>query len=299
VKKNTLLVIVGPTGTGKTELSIEIAQMLGTEIISCDSRQVYRELHIGTARPSEQQLTTVKHHFVATHSVFDYFNASMFESGVLELLASLFKKYKIVIMVGGSGLYVDAVCKGIDDLPTIDEEIRNNLLQRKKAEGIESLRQELLRIDPEYCRTADIHNPKRILKALEVYYMTGKSYSVFLTSPHKERNFNIVKIGLSRERKELYDMIDQRVDKMIANGLVDEAKSVYHARHLNALNTVGYREFFDYFGGNISLEKAIDLIKRNSRRYAKRQLSWFARDKEIVWFHPLDRTSIFNHIRSL
>jgi tRNA dimethylallyltransferase len=298
LKENTLIVLLGPTGVGKTDLGIEIAQKLKTEIISCDSRQIYRELKIGTARPTEQQLSTVKHYCIATHSIFDYYNASMFEFEVLDLLPVLFKTHKTVLMVGGSGLYVDAVCNGIDDLPTIDPEIRNALLKRFHDEGVESLRLELSKIDPDYYKSADIKNPKRVLKALEVYLMTGKPYSSFLTYSKKERDFNILKIGLTRNREELYQVIDQRVDKMMLEGLEEEAKSVYHAEHLNALNTVGYKELFDYFDNTITKEKAIELIKRNSRRYAKRQLSWFARDKEIKWFYPEEKDLIFELILS-
>ena len=284
MKPRTLIVIVGPTAIGKTSIAIEIAKKLNTEIISCDSRQIYREMRIGTARPSEEQLATVIHHFIATQSIFDYYNASMFEFSVLDLLENLFKKYPVVVMVGGSGLYVDAVCRGIDDLPTIDPEVREKVLDRYETEGIESLRQELFRIDPDYCRSADIQNPKRIFKALEVFYMTGKPYSAFLTNTHKERNFNIIKIGLTRDRKELYENIDKRVDLMMDEGLEEEARNLFHARNTNALNTVGYKELFDYIDGTTSYETAIELIKRNTRRYAKRQLSWFSRDKEINWF---------------
>ncbi len=294
---NNLLVIVGPTAIGKTCLAIEVAKNIGTEIISCDSRQVYKELNIGVARPSEDQLKLVKHHFIASQSVFDYYNASMFEFAALDLLKELFQKYKTVIMVGGSGLYVDAVCKGIDDLPTIEPEIRENILKRYRNEGIESLRQELIKIDPVYCRAADIRNPKRIFKALEVFYMTGKPYSDFLTKTNKKRDFNIIKIGLNCDRRELYKIIDRRVDEMMKNGLLEEVRGLQNARHLNALNTVGYKEIFDYLDGNIPLEKAVELIKRNTRRYAKRQITWFAKDKEIKWFEPGQTHEIWEHLK--
>lgn len=295
--KHTLLIIVGPTATGKTTMAIDIAKLLETEIISCDSRQIYKEMRIGTARPSDDQMAQIKHHFIASVSIIDYYNASMFEFAVLDLLGELFKRHEIVVMTGGSGLYADAVCKGIDDLPTIEPEIRTNLLNRLSLEGIMSLRQELLKIDPEYCRTADIRNPKRILKALEVFYMTGQPYSRFLTKKKKTRDFNIIKIGLNRDRKELYNIIDRRVDLMIQNGLIEEARTLYHSRSLNALNTVGYKELFDHFDGKHSLEEAVELIKRNTRKFAKRQLSWFARDKEIVWFHPDQKQEIMNFIK--
>jgi tRNA dimethylallyltransferase len=296
VKENTLIVITGPTAIGKTSFAIEIAQHLGTEIISCDSRQIYSEIRIGTARPSDEQLAQIKHHFIACKTVYDYYNASMFEIEVLELLNQLFRTNKTVVMVGGSGLYVDAVCKGIDDLPTIEPEIRENILKRYNENGIETIRQELLKIDPEYCRNADIRNPKRIFKALEVFYMTGKPYSTFLTKPQKERGFNIVKIGLNRDRKELYNIIDKRVDMMMKDGLLEEVEGLTNSRHLNALNTVGYKELFDYIDGSIELQEAINLIKQNTRRYAKRQITWFNRDKDIKWFHPEDKKGIFDFV---
>jgi len=272
---------------------------LVTEIISSDSRQIYKEIRIGTSRPSEKQLSLVKHHFIASHSIYDYYNASMFEFEVIDLLHGLFKKHKNVVMTGGSGLYIEAVCNGIDDLPVVEPEIRTKLLNRLKTEGINKLQQELLQIDPFYFKTADIENPKRILKALEVFYMTGKPYSQFLTKPKKDRNFRIIKIGLSINRQDLYKGIDNRVDMMIKNGLEGEARSVSHARHLNALNTVGYKEFFEYFDGKISYEKAVELIKRNSRHYAKRQITWFSGDKDITWFHPAKRELIWEYLNKI
>lgn len=299
MKENTLLVIAGPTAVGKTTVAIDIAKHLKTEIISCDSRQIYREMIIGTARPSAEQLAQIKHHFISCQSVQDYYNASLYEIAVLELLQTLFKTNKTVVMVGGSGLYIETVCNGIDDLPAIEPEIRENVLKRYKESGIESLRQELFKIDPEYCRSADIQNPKRIFKALEVYYMTGKPYSAFLTKPQKERDFNIVKIGLNRDRKELYNIINNRVDMMMKDGLLKEVRSLINARHLNALNTVGYKELFDYLDGKIEIEEATGLIKRNTRRYAKRQITWFNRDKEIKWFHPEDKKGFFDFIQQI
>jgi len=293
-----LIVIIGPTGIGKTDLSIEIAQKLNTEIISCDSRQIYKELKVGTAVPSDVQLNKVKHHFIGNKSIHDYYNASMFEVEVLELLEKLFLKFDNVIMTGGSGLYIDAVCNGIDDLPTIEQELRTDLMQRLNTEGIESLRMQLKMLDPEYYKQADIRNPKRILKALEVTLQTGKPYSTFLTKSKRTRDFKITKIGLQRDRDELYDRINLRVDQMINDGLIDEAKMFYKDKHLNSLNTVGYKELFDYFDGNISLEKAVELIKRNSRHYAKRQISWFGRDKKINWFHPNHTNEIIEFISS-
>jgi tRNA dimethylallyltransferase len=294
----TLIVIIGPTGIGKTDLSIEVAQNFNTEIISCDSRQIYRELKIGTAVPTDEQLQKVKHHFIGNKSIYDYYNASMFEVEVLELLDNLFTNHHFVIMTGGSGLYIDAVCNGIDELPTIDQELRDELISRLKEEGIESMRMQLKILDPEYYRQADIKNPKRILKALEVTLQTGKPYSTFLTYSKRARDFRIIKIGLRRDRDELYDRINQRVDQMIENGLVDEAREFHKDKNLNSLNTVGYKELFDYFDGNSTLDKAIDLIKRNSRHYAKRQISWFGRDKEIHWFDPESVHGIIKFIKS-
>ena len=296
MSQKNLIVIVGPTAIGKTGLAIDIAQKLQTEIISCDSRQIYKEMLIGTARPSEEQLSKIKHHFIASQSIHDYYNASIFEMSVMELLETLFQNHSYVVMTGGSGLYVDAVCNGIDDLPTIDPGIREEVHNRFKTEGIESLRRELFKIDPEYCHTADLQNPKRIFKALEVFYMTGKPYSTLLSKTKKERPFRIIKIALNRDRQELYNTIDLRVDQMLENGLLEEARILYPFKQLNALNTVGYKEFFDYFDHAYSLEEAISLVKRNSRRYAKRQISWFQRDKDTEWFHPDELSEIESYI---
>jgi len=293
-----LLVIGGPTAVGKTEIAIRLAKKIGTEIISADSRQIYKELNIGTAKPNIEELSTVKHHFISTHSIHNYYNASMFEIEVLELLNTLFKQYDKVIMVGGSGLYIDAVCKGIDDLPTIDPEIRKNLTERYKNEGIESLRMEIKRIDPQYYEKVDLANHKRILKALEVYYMTGRPFSTFLTSQIKHRNFRIIKVALNRKRDLLHSIINQRVDKMINQGLIEEAKELYPFKYLNALNTVGYKELFAYFDNKMSLEEAIEKIKRNTRQYARRQISWFNRFNEYKWFDP-DDSDIIEQISAL
>jgi tRNA dimethylallyltransferase len=291
-----LIVIIGPTAIGKTDLCIDLAESLGTEIISADSRQIYKELNIGTAKPGEDELNRVKHHFIGTKSIFDYYTAGMFELDVLKLLEDLFSKHEQVIMTGGSGLYINAVCEGIDALPKVDPEIRNKLIEQYEQEGIQSLRQDLKRLDPEYYEMADLKNPKRLLKALEITVMTGKPYSSFLTRPNKKRPFTILKIGLNRDRQELYDIINKRVDQMINNGLVEEARELHKNKELNALNTVGYKELFDCFDGNINYERAIELIKRNTRRYAKRQITWFSRDKEIKWFHPNDQEKIKQYI---
>jgi len=293
-----LIVIIGPTGIGKTDLSIEIAKYFDTEIISSDSRQIYKELKIGTAVPSDEQLSTVKHHFIGNKSIYDYYNASMFEFEVINLLNKFFKERNEVIMTGGSGLYINAVCDGIDDLPTIDTQLREDLREKFNAEGIESLRKQLQLLDPEYYKVVDLRNPKRLLKAIEVSIMTGKPYSSFLSKSKKKRDFSIIKIGLMRDRNELYDRINQRVDIMIQDGLIDEAKMYFNDRELNSLNTVGYKELFQHFEGSISLEKAIELIKRNSRHYAKRQISWFKRDSEINWFHPDENEQIVEFINN-
>ncbi len=287
-----LIVLLGPTGVGKTDLSIEIAKYFDTVIISSDSRQVYSEMHIGTAVPEPHQLAAVKHYCIGTKSIFDYYNASMYEFEVIDLLTKLFKIKRNVLLVGGSGMYINAVCDGIDDLPTISADVRNKLMNKWKNEGLETLQNELQRIDPEYYNQADIKNPKRVLKALEVFEMTGKTYSSLRTNTKKERNFDIVKIGLNRDREELYDRINKRVDIMIEEGLIEEARQLLKHRHLNSLNTVGYKELFDYFEEKISLEEAIDLIKRDSRRYARRQLSWFNRDKTTYWFRSEDKNEI-------
>lgn len=291
-----LIVLLGPTGVGKTDLSIEIAQWLDTLIISSDSRQVYKELKIGTAVPNETQIESVKHYMIGNKSIFDYYNASMYEFEVIDLLHRIYQKKNTALLVGGSGFYIDAVCRGIDDLPTIDQEIRQSLLKRLKEEGIESLRFDLKRLDPKYYAQTDLKNPKRILKALEVCIMTGKPYSAFRTGIPKNREFISLKIGLNRERKELYSRIEKRVDQMLEAGLEQEARHFYSHKKLNSLNTVGYKELFGYFDGRYSYDKAIELIKRNTRRYAKRQLSWFHRDKSIRWFHPAENKQIKQYI---
>ena len=298
MNKKTLIVIVGPTGIGKTDLGIYLAQKLGTEIISADSRQFYKELKIGTAVPSADELKTVKHHFIGNKSIHDYYNASSYEFEVIGLLDKLFKKKNPLILLGGSGMYVDAVCKGIDDLPEIDMDIRNMLIKKHEKEGVESLRFELKKIDPDYYEIADLKNPKRLLKALEITMMTGQPYSAFRKKEIKKRDFDTVKIGLNIEREALYKRIEQRVDKMIASGLVEEARQFHQYRNLNSLNTVGYKELFPYFDGEYPLGRAVELIKRNSRRYAKRQLTWFGRDKDIVWFKPDEKEKILNFILS-
>lgn len=291
-----LIILLGPTGVGKTDLSIDIAQYYRTEILSCDSRQIYKEMRIGTAVPDPTILDSVPHHFIQSHSIFDYYNASKFEIEALQTLDKLFKDLDIVLMTGGSMMYIDALCKGIDDLPEIDLQIRNKLTARMESEGIESLRNELRFFDPVYYQEVDLRNPKRILHALEICQMTGKPYSSFRVQEQKERPFKIVKIGLNRDRELLYTRINQRVDQMFAEGLVSEARALYPHRHLNSLNTVGYRELFDHFDGKITLEEAQEKIKANSRKYARKQLTWFRRDNEINWFTPEMKQEIISFL---
>jgi len=282
----TLLILLGPTGVGKTDLSIDIAKYYNTEIISCDSRQIYKEMRIGTAVPDQQTLETIPHHFIRSHSIYDYYNASKFEVEVLERLDLLFQKRDVVLMTGGSMMYIDALCKGIDDLPEVDDELRQSLVARMEAEGIESLRNELKYHDPIYYNEVDLRNPKRILHALEICLMTGKPYSSLRINQTKKRSFQIIKLGLNRDREVLYNRINQRVDIMFSEGIEKEAIELYPFRHLNSLNTVGYRELFDYFDGKITIEEAKEKIKANSRKYARKQLTWFRRDPEIKWFTP-------------
>lgn len=294
----TLIIITGPTGIGKTVNGIALAKHLQTEIISADSRQIFKELTIGTAVPSKSELRDVKHHFIHSNSIYENYNASKFEAEVLKLSDTLFKKYNEVVMVGGSMLYIDAVCKGIDNMPDADPEIRDSLKSRLRTDGIESLRLQLKKLDPEYYYKVDLKNPTRIIHALEICLMTGKPYSSFRSNPKKQRPFEIIKIGLNCDRDELHRRINHRVDKMVETGLEEEAKKVYPLRHLNALNTVGYRELFEYFDGEISREKAIELIKRNSRRYARKQLTWFRKDQEVHWFEPQQTTDIIKFVKS-
>ncbi len=282
----TLITILGPTATGKTDFAIRLAQKFNTEIISSDSRQMYREMKIGTATPRQTELNAVPHHFIGNLSIHDYYNASMFEEEVLSRLGDLFQEFSKVIMVGGSGMYIDAVCKGIDELPVVDPQIRLKLQEQYKTEGIGSLRIQLKLLDPDYYKTVDLKNPNRILKGLEISIMTGKPYSSFLTRKKKHREFRILKIGLDLPREVLYQKINHRVDLMVKTGLIEEARKLYPLRSLNALNTVGYKELFLYFDGSINRAKAIELIKRNTRHFAKRQITWFKRDPEINWIHP-------------
>lgn len=292
-----LLVIIGPTGVGKTELSLRIAENFGTEIVSADSRQLYANLKIGTAAPTPEELQRVPHHFIGTLQLTDYYSAAQYEEDALKLLDHLFQTKDVVILTGGSMMYVDAVCKGIDDIPTVDEETRKTLLERYEKEGLEQLCAELKLLDPDYYKIVDLKNHKRVIHALEICYMTGKTYTSFRTQEKKTRPFRMIKIGLTRDREELYARINQRVDIMMEQGLLDEVKQVYPYRQLNSLNTVGYKELFNYLDGEWALPFAIDKIKQNSRIYSRKQMTWFKRDEEIRWFHPNQEEDILTYIK--
>lgn len=286
---NTLFVLLGPTGVGKTALSLNIAKKLDTPVISADSRQIYRGIPIGTASPTQEQLSAVKHYFIAEKDLTDYYSAGQYELDALKIIEEQFKRSPNALMVGGSMMYIDAVCNGMDDIPRVDINTRNNVIELYKEKGLEHITSMLQMLDPVWYSKVDLKNPKRVMHALEVCLYTGKPYSSILTSEKKERPFNIVKIGLTRDRDELYGNIDRRVDEMIAAGLEQEALSVYNLKHLNSLNTVGYKEWFDFFDGKISTrDEVAALIKRNTRHYAKKQLTWFNRDTSIHWFHPDD-----------
>lgn len=292
----TLLVLLGPTGVGKTDLSIELAEHFRTSIISCDSRQLYKEMRIGTAVPSAAQLARVPHDFVQTLSVKEPYNSWQFETDALARIRELFETREVVVMAGGSMLYIDAVCKGIDDIPTIAPALRAELADIYEREGLEAICGMLKVLDPVFYGQVDLKNGKRVLHAVEVCRMAGVPYSSLRTHTPREREFRILRIGLQREREELYGRIDRRVDLMLEEGLEEEARGLWPLRHLNALNTVGYRELFDYFEGKTGFEEAVRLIKRNSRRYARKQLSWFRRDKDIRWFHPSQREDILDSL---
>ncbi|MFO7613364.1 MAG: tRNA (adenosine(37)-N6)-dimethylallyltransferase MiaA [Bacteroidales bacterium] len=291
-----LIVILGPTASGKTELAIRLAEWLGTEIISADSRQFYREMKIGTARPDKEQMDRVKHHFAGHVSVLEPYNIARYEREVLDLLPDLFQKNRIVVLTGGSGLYIDAVCKGIDVMPEQDPLIRRELENIYRKSGIGYLQLELLKLDPDYYRMADLSNPARLIRALEVCRITGKPYSSFRKNEPSPRNFQCLKIGLDLPRQDIVERINRRVDSMMEAGLLDEVKSLLPLRYLNTLNTVGYKELFDHLDGNCTLEEAVENIKTNTRRYAKRQMTWFRKDASIRWFHPAKWEQIREYI---
>lgn len=278
-----LTIILGPTGVGKTDFAIERAIEYGSPVISCDSRQIFKEMQIGTAPPSPQQLAQVKHYFIFSHSVQDYYTAGKYEIEALALLGELFKTYPKLVMAGGSGLYIDALCNGLDDFPPADQSLRSFLMEQLATEGLESLVKKLKQIDSHSYQTIDLSNPQRVVRAVEVTLQTGRPFSDWKQNRIKQRPFTIKKIGLNRNREELYDRINKRVDIMMHAGLLNEVKSLEPFRNMPALKTVGYKELFDYLDGQISLETAVELIKRNSRRYAKRQLTYWGRDKEIEW----------------
>lgn len=294
---DTLVIVLGPTGVGKTELCLQLAEHLGTPVINADSRQIFAELPIGTAAPSKEQQRRVKHFFVGNHHIQDYYNASMYEEDVLKLLPQIFHSHSHrALLSGGSMMYIDAVCKGIDDIPTVDEHTRTLMKQRLSDEGLPTLVAELKRLDPEHWEIVDKKNPRRVIHALEICHMTGRTYTSFRTNQIKRRPFNTIKIGLDRDREELYERINNRVLKMMEEGLEDEAKALYPLRGLNALNTVGYKELFTFFDGSINREEAVRQIQSNSRRYMRKQLTWFKHDEQIRWFHPDNIKEIINYL---
>jgi tRNA dimethylallyltransferase len=290
--KKTLLVLAGPTAVGKTSIGIEIARHFQTEIISADSRQIYKECTIGTAVPSPEELARVKHHFIQVVSVKEDYNASMYEFQVLEKLEELFEKHDLLLMVGGSGLYIDAVCHGIDDLPTVDPDLRKRLLLRLENEGLDALTEDLNKLDPISYNQVDLKNHMRVLKALEVSIQTGKPYSSFLSAEKKKRPFHIRRIALDMERELLYDRINRRVESMMEAGLLEEVKQLQHLRGYTAMKTVGYRELFKHLDGELSLEEAVDLIQRNTRKFARKQLTWFRKENRYQWFSPDNRAEM-------
>lgn len=293
-----LIVIVGPTGSGKSDLAIEIAERYDAPIISTDSRQFYRGIPIGTAQPDEEQLRRVEHHFIASHDLEQEFNCGAYEAEALAKLEELYLKHDVVVAVGGSGLYIKALCEGMDALPEAEPELRESLAKRFQTEGLESLCEELRQRDPAYYEEVDRNNPARVLRALEVCISTGLPYSTMRTGVKHQRPFEIIKLGIDMEREILYDRINRRVDIMMQMGLEQEARAVYYLRRLNSLQTVGYREMFDYFDGTISRDEAVELIKRNSRRYAKRQMTWFRRDEEIKWVDTANKQIIEEYLDS-
>ncbi len=291
-----LFVVLGPTGVGKTDISIEIAQRLSCSIISSDSRQIYKEMSIGTAKPSEEELQKVKHYFISTQSITEHYSSGQYELDAIPIIESEIERNGNALLVGGSMLYIDAVCKGIDDIPNIDPNVREEVSELYERVGLDGIRNQLKLLDPVHYREVDPVNAKRIKHALEVCLQTGKPFSNLRTGVAKKRNFNIIKIGLRREREELYEMINQRVLKMVEAGLIEEARNLYAYRNLNSLNTVGYKELFKYFENEWTLDYAINMIQQNTRRYAKKQMSWFNKDREIEWFHPEDKKAIHEYI---
>lgn len=293
---NTLVVLLGPTGVGKTEVALQIAEHLQSPIINADSRQLFAEIPIGTAAPTKEQQERVKHYFVGTLHLTDYYSAAKYEEDVLQLLNQHFKHQQVALLSGGSMMYIDAVCQGIDDIPTVDEATRRLMKRKLETEGLDALVAELKVLDPEHHKIVDLHNPRRVVHALEICYMTGNTYTSYRKNTKKIRSFNIVKIGLNRPREEMYERINNRVLKMMNQGLIEEAKAVYPQKGLNALNTVGYKELFAYFDGDISLDDAILKIQSNTRQYMRKQVTWFKRDNQIKWFSPTNIEEIINYI---
>ena len=296
---STLIVVTGPTAVGKTDIGIRLSHLFSAEILSADSRQFYREMRIGTARPSDEELSAARHHFTGHLSIHDNYNVSRFENEALSLLENLFLKDHYTLLTGGSGLYIHAVCHGIDDLPDPDDTLREYLQSKLREEGIEGLRNKLKELDPVYYKEVDRSNPNRLLRAVEICMTTGMPYSSLRKKTIRERGFRIIRIGLSMERDELNKRIDLRVEKMMEVGLLNEVMDLVPFRHLNALNTVGYKELFDYLDGIYSLDQAVEKIKTHTRRFAKRQMTWFRKDKQIEWFHPDDLEGIVLFIKSL
>ena len=293
---NTLVVLLGPTGVGKTEVALQIAEYLQSPIINADSRQIYAEIPIGTAAPTKEQQERVKHYFVGTLHLTDYYSAAKYEENVLQLLNQHFKHQQVALLSGGSMMYIDAVCQGIDDIPTVDEATRKLMKRRLETEGLDALVEELKVLDPEHYKIVDLHNPRRVIHALEICHMTGNTYTSYRKNTKKIRPFNIVKIGLNRPREEMYERINNRVLKMMEQGMIEEAKAVYPQKGLNSLNTVGYKELFAYFDGDISLDDAILKIQSNTRQYMRKQVTWFKHDNQIKWFSPTNIEEIINYI---
>lgn len=294
----TLIVITGPTGVGKTKLCLNLAERFDTPIINADSRQMFQEIPIGTAAPTDEEQQRVKHYFVGNLRLDDYYNASMFELDVMKLLNELFKEKEIILMSGGSMMYIDAVCNGIDDIPNVNKEVREAVMKDYQEKGLDALNAELELLDPEYFAIVDRKNHKRVVHAVEICRSTGKTYTSFRTSKKKERPFRIIKFGLTREREELYERIDRRVEQMIDQGLIKEARSVYPKRNLNSLNTVGYKELFEHLDGKTTLDEAIFKIKCNTHKYCRKQLTWFKRDPMMRWFSPDNIEEIINYIKA-
>lgn len=294
----SLFVLLGPTGVGKTDLSLHLAEMLGCSIVSSDSRQIYRETQIGTAAPTAEELNRVKHYFIGSRSITENYSSGQYELDAIPIIESEIKRCGNAILSGGSMLYINAICMGIDDIPTIDPEIRIKVQKLYEQQGIEELRNLIRLLDPNYYKQVDLKNAKRMMHALEVCWQTGVPFTSLHTGKPKNRSFNIIKIGLNRPRQDLYERINQRVLKMIDDGLEKEARNLYKYRNLNALNTVGYKEMFNYFDDTWSFDRAIEMIQQNSRRYAKKQMSWFGKDKDIKWFHPDQTDEIVQFVKS-